>query len=390
MVNKLSVPDLYKINPDLVLELGDRDDLTGNSANSRGLDVGAHPGLLIGLDGALFDPFADAGGRSAASHAPAYQSPKGANYGSGSGADSFASSWAVSDNGQIALDSGITMFDPGLAGGGASTSFNSSLFAVGSTLDDSRAGAGGVLTTYRAGARNGSGYNIKIEFKGTGWTRDLQTAFTHAADYFTTVITADLPGSNAFALGGGFVDDLYIKAEVSAIDGTGGILGQAGPSATWTQTQLTATGRMQFDVADATSFYQLGLWDDIVTHEMMHVLGFGSLWNFGNHHLVQNNASGQPAYYTGPNALAAYQADTVFGDPNALYIPVETNGGAGTAGAHWDDDTLTNELMTGYIGKPGDSYAPNVLSQFSVMSLADLGYTVGNYQPYTDLPAPLV
>ena len=45
--------------------------------------------------------------------------------------------------------------------------------------------------------------------------------------------------------------------------------------------------------------------------------------------------------------------------------------------------------MTGYIGEPGDPYAPNVLSQFSVMSLADLGYAV-NYQPYTDLPAPLV
>ena len=147
---------------------------------------------------------------------------------------------------------------------------------------------------------------------------------------------------------------------------------------------------MQFDVADANSFYQLGLWDDIVTHEMMHVLGFGSLWNVGNHHLVQNNASGQPAEYTGANALAAYQADTVFGDPNALYIPVETDGGAGTAGSHWDDDTLTNELMTGYIGKPGDSFAPNVLSKFSVMSLADLGYTVGNYQPYIDLPAPVL
>jgi hypothetical protein len=281
------------------------------------------------------------------------------------------------------------MFDPGLAGGGGSRLFDSAFFAGANALDGARAGSGGVLTTYRAGSRNGSGYNIRIDFKGTGWTSDLQTAFTHAADYLTTVITADLPGSNAFSLGGKFIDDLYIKAQVSEIDGAGGILGQAGPSATWTQTQLTAIGRMQFDVADANSFYQLGLWDDIVTHEMMHVLGFGSLWNVGDRQLVQNDSAGQPEYYTGENALAAFRDDPVYGDPNAVYIPVETNGGAGTAGAHWDEDTLGNELMTGYIGQASDPFGPNVLSKFSIMSLADLGYTVGNYQPYTDLPPPL-
>jgi len=390
MVNKLSVPDLSRINPDLVVNLGDLENLISNSLNSPGFDAGTHLGLLIGLDGSLFDPFGDVDGQSFASRASAHRSPENDGNGSGPELGGFASGPQVHDSGTNGPGGGITMFDPGLAGGAAGAFFNSTFFADHDTLDSGRAGAGGVLATYRAGALNGSGYNIRIDFKGTGWTRDLQTAFTHAADYFTTVITADLPGSNAFSLGGRFIDDLYIKAEVSAIDGAGGVLGQAGPSATWTQTQLTAIGRMQFDVADANNFYQLGLWDDIVTHEMMHVLGFGSLWNVGNHHLVQNNASGQPAEYTGANALAAYQADTVFGDPNALYIPVETDGGAGTAGSHWDDDTLTNELMTGYIGKPGDSFAPNVLSKFSVMSLADLGYTVGNYQPYIDLPAPVL
>jgi hypothetical protein len=60
----------------------------------------------------------------------------------------------------------------------------------------------------------------------------------------------------------------------------------------------------------------------------------------------------------------------------ADHIPVEDNGGSGTAGSHWDEEALTNELMTGYINTNG-----NYLSKFSVMSLADLGYHV-NYADY--------
>ena len=94
----------------------------------------------------------------------------------------------------------------------------------------------------------------------------------------------------------------------------------------------------------------------------MHVLGFGSLWEYGGHDLTSGNQ------YTGANAVAAYGAT----------IPVETDGGSGTAGSHWDDATLGNELMTGYINDDGNTAntADNYLSKFSVMSLADLGYTV--------------
>jgi hypothetical protein len=45
-----------------------------------------------------------------------------------------------------------------------------------------------VLTEYLSGSGNGTaGYDILIQFKGTGWTVDLQTPFKNAADYFTTV-----------------------------------------------------------------------------------------------------------------------------------------------------------------------------------------------------------
>ena len=234
-------------------------------------------------------------------------------------------------------------------------------------------GGGGTVGQYFAGSADGSaGYDIWIEFKGTGWTAEFQKAFTQMADYLTQVVTADIGGGGLYR--GKAIDDLYVTAELKSIDGVGGVLGQAGPMATWTATDLTAAGQMQFDIADAQTCLGKGLWDDIVAHEFMHVLGFGSLWNYGSHSL----ASG--SQYTGALALAAYQ-ETHAGE---TFIPVETDGGSGTAGSHWDEAALGNELMTGYInddGKPATT-DDNHLSEFSIMSLGDLGYQVA----YKDYP----
>jgi hypothetical protein len=244
--------------------------------------------------------------------------------------------------------------------------------------DGGGGGGGGdpVLSEYDAGSSNGTdGYDILIDFLGNDWTVALQQAFIDAADYLVTVITGDIGGGGRYR--GNTIDDLYITAKLAQIDGSGGVLGQAGPTAAWTSNDLTAAGQMEFDVADASDFFNLGLWDDIVMHEMMHVLGFGTLWDYGSHAgLVQNGYQ-----YVGANALAAYDET----HPGATYIPVETDGGSGTAGGHWDEAALTNELMTGYINDDGDPYTTgdNVLSEFSVMALADLGYDV-TYEAWTD------
>ena len=239
---------------------------------------------------------------------------------------------------------------PAVKGGAKNTGGGGSGSGGGTTTPDPS-----IVATYYAGAADGeAGYDIRIDFKGTGWTDTLEKAFRDSADYFTKVITADIGGGQYY--NGIYVDDLYITAELKTIYGTGGILGQGGPSAIWSTTHLTEAGLMQFDSADAVNYLNKGLWDDIVTHEMMHVLGFGTLWNSGTNPLVPT--AGQ---YTGKEALAAYQAA---GHPSATYIPLDSSG------AHWSEAALGNELMTPYINNP------NYLSSFSLMSLADLGYQV--------------
>jgi hypothetical protein len=279
----------------------------------------------------------------------------------------------------VAADSGSSVWYAWPADAGGNRPIEAIFSAKGGVPGSGGGGSGGgggtgVVTEYRSGSSNGeSGYDILIQFKGSSWTTELQQAFTRAADYFTTVITADIGGGGR--VGRVIVDDLYVTAELAVIDGVGGILGQAGPTSVWTASELTAAGQMQFDAADALTYLGKGLWDDIVTHELMHVLGVGSLWNYGANPLVSG------FQYIGSNGLAAYR--DAKGDQSLMYIPVEDGGGSGTAGAHWDEQALGNELMTGYINDDGvaSTVNDNYLSEFSVMSLADLGYQVA-YQDY--------
>jgi len=152
---------------------------------------------------------------------------------------------------------------------------------------------------------------------------------------------------------------------------------------------------MQFDTADLEVMEVNGVLLNVITHEMAHVMGFGTLWVYNG---VYQNGSGQ---YTGANGLAAYQAEF---DPAATFVPVELGGGPGTANAHWDEmdggvvdgDTgltgITNswgadmgyELMTGWLNSTGDE--PAFISNTTVQSFVDIGY-VASVQASVPEPA---
>ena len=134
---------------------------------------------------------------------------------------------------------------------------------------------------------------------------------------------------------------------------------------------------MTFDSADLASLESSGSLEDVILHEMAHVLGFGTLWELNS---LYTPDSGE---YTGAFGLAAYQAE--FNQPGATFVPIELGGGAGTAGGHWDEidggagltgitdgsgNDMRDELMTGWLN-------PNpFISNTTRMSFMDLGYTV--------------
>jgi len=221
-------------------------------------------------------------------------------------------------------------------------------------------GGGGTpsTSTYISGdplVSDAAEYNIEITFQGT-WTTALKNAFIASAEAISDYIMGDIPNVLYQTR---LIDDLAITAELVSIDGTGGILGQAGPTAIRTGSYLPATGTMQFDSADATYYASIGLFDDIVLHEMLHTVGFGTIWTYKG--LLNGNGTSSPTF-NGALANAAYQGTAL--------IPVENSGGSGTAYSHWEETVFTNELMTGYINND------NTLSYMTIASLGDLGYTL--------------
>ncbi len=205
-------------------------------------------------------------------------------------------------------------------------------------------------------------FDIAVEFVGA-WTESLRSAFLRAAERIESAVLGDLPDAAVASADGAVsvVDDLLIRAELPDLDGPGGAFGSAVPQALRADSLLPATAAMRFDAADAASLDERGLWDEVVLHEMLHAMGFGTLWEAKGSVAPGGGAGG----YVGPAGVAQYAAMGGTGP-----VPVETEGGAGTAGLHWSEAAFGDELMTGWIGGAGP------LSPLTLASLADLGYVL--------------
>ncbi|BBO30395.1 dockerin type I domain-containing protein [Lacipirellula parvula] len=138
--------------------------------------------------------------------------------------------------------------------------------------------------------------------------------------------------------------------------------------------------------------------DELLAHEVGHVLGIGTLWTANN--VYANNTF----HYTGAYGLAAYQAEF---NQAVAYVPVENAGNPGTPNSHWDQLMRSSpqegnpsdpfsldprvgvvdqygrdrglELMTGAIDP---DYGEPFLSRFTVESMRDLGYTVAKFEDF--------
>lgn len=222
-----------------------------------------------------------------------------------------------------------------------------------------------------------SPFTIEVRFLG-GLTTAQKKAFKLAADRWTKVIVGDLPSVN---VGGEVIDDIVIEAQGQAIDGPGQILGQSGPTAVRPASAgkaafLPAKGIMSFDTADLAQMEKNKTLNDVITHEMGHVLGIGSIWTLKK--LLKGAGTSNPTF-SGKAACKEY--GILAGGPNGKSrpVPVENTGGPGTREAHWRETVFRNELMSGWIAAPG-----NPLSRMTAASLGDMGYVVSldGAEPY--------
>lgn len=248
--------------------------------------------------------------------------------------------------------------------------------------------------------------NIWLDYGSTA-AEDVATygaTFSAAKNFWETQLTGYRDPVNLAPSG------IYISVNLEYIDGAFGVLGSAGPThgmGGGNFLEVTA-GQMSFDTADLDYMDNNGLFELVIRHEMGHVLGFGTLWSSSGVGLagfqeVYVDGTGQ---YTGAAALAAYRQE--FGQADASYVPVELDGGAGTANGHWNEvtDNFSLENVAGFDSDPGDgASAPTIvggplagesldddlmtgvlsgsayLSNTTLASFFDIGYTTADLLP---------
>lgn len=216
-------------------------------------------------------------------------------------------------------------------------------------------------------AATASPFKIQIRFVG-GLNARQRSAFKTAADRWTRIIVGDLP---SVRVDGELIDDVLILAQGSAIDGPGRILGQAGPThirpaGAGAVASLPVKGLMSFDTADLAKMATDGTLNDVIAHEMGHVLGIGTIWELKG--LLERPRTANPTF-AGPAAMEEYRL--LRNATRKRRVPVENTGGPGTADGHWRETVFRNELMSGFISAAG-----NPLSRMTAASLSDMGYTV--------------
>ncbi len=146
--------------------------------------------------------------------------------------------------------------------------------------------AGLLTTTVTAAIR--SEFNPEIRFYGPAPVAAAMSAFAAAAARIRASVVGDIPDFNGFVtnpLDAGAecgvtgttlseaVDDVLIYATVVAIDGPGKILAEAGSCIIRTASRHAIIGLMRFDANDISGLAASGRLDDVVLHEMLHVVG---------------------------------------------------------------------------------------------------------------------
>lgn len=222
------------------------------------------------------------------------------------------------------------------------------------------------------------GFNIEFDFR-TDISEAQLEGLELARKRWTSVIVKDhaaavcIPAGTFFSCGFGLartmcVDDLLIGVGIQEMDGPGQVAGGGGPCAA-DRLGNVRVGVIVFDQADAELLIEMGSWEQAITHEIGHVLGLGTMWEYYQR-LIPPASDSPPYYYMGENGNAAL--NTLLNTQDEKII-IEDKGGRGTARAHWKENVYGSEVMTGHLQGDG-AFMP--LSLLSIRALEDLGYVV--------------
>jgi hypothetical protein len=238
-------------------------------------------------------------------------------------------------------------------------------------------------------------YNIVVRFFGDPMTPTQQALFENAAARLEGIITGDVvnalansnlaedcaapgdPPVTGLPTVNEEVDDIVVYATFATIDGPGAVLAFATPclGRSTPVGTMVAYGYMKFDLADAN--INAARAEEVITHEMLHVLGSGTLWET-DRALISGKGGADPRFL-GPlarEACAGFGATVTC----ANTVPLENVGGTGSRDFHWRESTFNSELMTS-----GLNSGTNPLSTMTIASMADLGFVVNNadFDAYT-------
>jgi hypothetical protein len=213
-----------------------------------------------------------------------------------------------------------------------------------------------------------------------------RAVFRAEADRLEQAITRGLVPVNVKGMDcGRGTDAMRIREDVHGLvvlvslrDLGGSTLAQSGPCIVRSESGLPLVSVLRFNTAHIESYFNAERLDTVVLHELLHTVGFGTVWcdvtpsRLRNSRTVNGVCVADPVF-TGPAALAA--AKTYNDAPSSwTTVPVEdASAGTGTGLSHWSEVTFDTELMTGWV-EPAPTENP--LSAMSLASLADLGYEV--------------
>ena len=237
-----------------------------------------------------------------------------------------------------------------------------------------------------------SSFEITLRYLAGGGS-EYAASFDRAAARWRKVVIGDMPGvtftgqkpcgetSTIYPALDETVDDVLIFVRIENIDGAGKTLAQAGPCVIRANpgygSGIPIVGFMRFDLADLPGLAASGRLDDVILHEMGHVLGLGGLWGYEPFFDLAVGLGGSDPYFRGPSARAGFTA-AGGGAYGGVPVPIENQGavGAGTRDGHWRESALDVELMTGFV-EPSNVRMP--LSLTTVGALEDMGYLVTPY-----------